>query len=87
MNLIRDLRVGTRVARRSPLISLGGILCIAIGIGATTALYSVLEHVVISPLAYPEPRELVLVRETNRATRCRRCRSGRWRRISTARCR
>ena len=64
---IRDFRAGVRLARRAPVVSLGGILCIALGIGGATALYDVLDRIVLHPLAYPKPHELVLLRATNRA--------------------
>ena len=67
MSVAREIRAGVRVARRAPWVSLGAVLCLALGIGATTALYGVLQHIVLRPLAYPAPSELVLIRTTNRA--------------------
>lgn len=66
MSVAREIRAGVRVARRAPWVSLGAVLCLALGIGATTALYGVLQHIVLRPLAYPAPSELVLIRTTNR---------------------
>src|SRR5689334_4097379 len=67
MSVVRDVRAGLRLARRAPLVSLGGILCIALGIGATTTLYDVLDRVVLRPLAYPNPQQLVMMRASDRA--------------------
>jgi putative ABC transport system permease protein len=66
MGVAGEIRAGVRVARRAPWVSLGAVLCLALGIGATTALYGVLQHIVLRPLAYPAPSELVLIRTTNR---------------------
>jgi putative ABC transport system permease protein len=66
MSVARETRAGIRVARRAPWVSLGAVLCLALGIGATTALYGVLQHIVLQPVAYPAPAELVLIRTTNR---------------------
>jgi predicted permease len=66
MSVSGEIRAGIRVSRRAPWVSLGAVLCLALGIGATTALYGVLQHIVLRPLAYPAPSELVLIRTTNR---------------------
>lgn len=67
MSITRDLRAGARVSLRAPLVSAGAILCIALGIGSTTALFSMLEQVVLRPLPYPDASALVLLRASNRA--------------------
>jgi predicted permease len=67
MSVAGEIRAGARVALRAPWVSLGAVLCLALGIGATTALYGVLRHIVLRPLAYPAPSELVLIRTTDRA--------------------
>ena len=58
---VRDVRLGARGLVRSPGFAAAAIGAIALGVGATTAIYSVVDQVVLSPLAYPESDELVTV--------------------------
>jgi putative ABC transport system permease protein len=57
----QDLRYATRMLRRQPAFSLTAILTLALGIGATTAMFSVVNGVVIKPLPYPESENVVTV--------------------------
>jgi putative ABC transport system permease protein len=57
----QDLRYATRMLRRQPTFSLTAILTLALGIGATTAMFSVVNGVVIKPLPYPESENVVTV--------------------------
>jgi predicted permease len=57
--LTNDLRVTFRMIRKSPGFSLAAILTLALGIGSTTAVFSVVNGVLIRPLPYPEPDKLV----------------------------
>jgi len=57
----QDLRYALRMVRRQPTFSLTAILTLALGIGATTAMFSVVNGVVIKPLPYPESENVVTV--------------------------
>ena len=56
-----DLRYAIRMLRRQPAFSLTAILTLGLGIGATTAMFSVVNGVVIKPLHYPESENVVTV--------------------------
>lgn len=62
--LLHDVRHGLRRARRSPAFAVVVVALLALGIGATTALYRVVEAVYLTPLPYPEPERLAMVWET-----------------------
>jgi putative ABC transport system permease protein len=58
-NFLFDLRYAIRMLYRSPGFSLIAIATMALGIGATTAIYSVIDATLLHPLPYPHPGELV----------------------------
>ena len=62
---LQDLRYGVRALRKSPAYSLVAIATLAIGIGAGTAVFSVAGAVLLRPLPYKAPDELVRIFETN----------------------
>jgi putative ABC transport system permease protein len=62
-NLLFDLRYAIRVLLRSPGFSFIAIATMALGIGATTAIYSVIDATLLHPLPYPNPTELIHVED------------------------
>jgi putative ABC transport system permease protein len=64
---IQDLRFGWRLLRRNPGFTTAAVLALALGIGATSAVFSLLDRVVLRPLPYPDPDRLVMLWETNDA--------------------
>ncbi len=62
-NLLFDLRYAVRMLLRSRGFSLISIATIALGIGATTAIYSVIDATLLHPLPYPKPAELVRIED------------------------
>jgi predicted permease len=63
--LEQDLRYGIRTLRKNPGFSVIAILALAIGIGANTAIFSVVNGVLLQPLAYPDSARLVDIYETS----------------------
>jgi len=57
-----DLRSGVRQLSRRPAFACAAVLTLALGIGATAAIFSVVYSVLIKPLPYPNPNELVRIR-------------------------
>ena len=62
---LSDVRLGVRLMLRRPVVAAGAMLSLALGIGANTAIFSVLHRVVLSPLPHRSPEELVMVWETS----------------------
>jgi putative ABC transport system permease protein len=60
-SLVRDLRYALRTLRRAPAFALVAVLVLAIGIGATTAMFSLIDAMLVRGLPYPEADRLVVL--------------------------
>jgi putative ABC transport system permease protein len=64
-NLLKDFRFGVRVLRRMPLISVSIVLVLAFGIGANSAMFAVVDGLLLHSVHYPDPQTLAFVWSVN----------------------
>ena len=66
MTFLADLRIAARLLRRAPAFTIVSVLTLGLAIGATTAIFSVIEPVLLRPLPYPNPERIAFVWERER---------------------
>lgn len=62
--VVQDVRYGARLLRRSPGFTLTAVLVIALGVGANTAAFTLLDHVLLRPLPFNDSGRIVMLYET-----------------------
>jgi hypothetical protein len=62
-NLLQDVRYGVRLLRKSPGFAAVAILTMALGIGSTTAIFSLVDATLLHPLSYPHPEQLIRIED------------------------
>lgn len=68
-NLLQDFRFAARQMRRKPGFAVPALLILALGIGAATAIFSVLNPILLEPLPYPQARRILMVWDTYQGKR------------------
>src|SRR5262249_61345610 len=68
---VRDLRHGARVLQQAPGFAAAALVTLALGVGATSAIYSLVRAVMLEPLPYRDADRIVAARANNRGRLCR----------------
>ena len=67
-DFLQDARYAVRLLIRNPGFTTAAVLTLALGIGMTAAIFTVIDGVLLRPIPYPEPSRLVMVWETDRSS-------------------
>lgn len=65
---LADLRNAARALRRSPTVAVSAVLCLMLGIGATASISSAVSRVLLQPLPFTHPEQLVALHRTTPQT-------------------
>src|ERR1700737_3544677 len=66
MPLMQDFRHGLRRSSKSPAFTLTAVLTLALAMGATTVVYSVVQAVLLNSLSFPQPEQLYVLAESQK---------------------